>query len=100
VADFQAGGFTLQNTHPSETFPAGTWQILLDRGSTCMDADLVAAINQDHIRLARPNTPQALTPGVKSTLFDFAFNLRPNAGFAISPTTGPTNAAGALLPAA
>jgi hypothetical protein len=63
-----------------------------------MDADLLIDVDQTPVALYRPTTPQALTEGVKSTLFDFNRALRPNAGFAISPSSG-TNAAGALLPA-
>lgn len=90
--------FTITN-RSTVTWPAGVvYPVILDRGSTAMEPDLVEIVDQNEVKLYRPTTPQALTPGVRSTLFDFARNLRPNAGFAISPTVG-TNAAGALLPA-
>ena len=71
--------------------------IILDRGETLMEPDLLHAVDQTTVKLYRPTTPQDLDAGVKSTLFDFNRNLRPNAGFAISPTSG-TNVAGAMLP--
>jgi hypothetical protein len=77
---------------------SGDIVIILDRGSTAMEPDLLHEVDQTEVKLYRPTTAQALTGGVRSTLFDFQRQLRPNAGFAISPTSG-TNAAGAILPA-
>lgn len=76
---------------------AGACNVILDRGSTAMASDELNLVDQTEFKLYRPTAAQPLDAGVKSTLFDFGRNLRPNAGFAISPTTG-TNAAGALLP--
>ena len=90
-------GFTITN-NSGKTRPEGvTIAIALDRGTTLMDPDRLATVDQTEFKLYRPVTPQALDAGVKSTLFDFQRQLRPNAGFAISPTSG-TNAAGAILP--
>ena len=80
-----------------ETWVADTWTAVLDRGSTAMTAETLETVNQAELALYRPTTAQALDSGLGSTLFDFNRNLRPNAGFAISPTDG-TNASGALLP--
>jgi hypothetical protein len=95
---YGATGLKITN-NSGKTWPAGiTISISLDRGTTLMDPDRLATVDQTELKLYRPVTPQALDAGVKSTLFDFNRQLRPNAGFAISPTSG-TNAAGAILPA-
>ena len=95
--------FKIQN-RSGETWPAGDYRAILDRGSTGMTPETPAtagtslvAVDQTEFKLYRPTTPQTLDGGLGSTLFDFNRNLRPNAGYAISPTSG-TNAAGALLP--
>jgi hypothetical protein len=101
TVNFEAGGFTVTNRHPSNVWPEGVvLDILLDRGTTLEDPTLVYTVDQTRKRLPRPNTAQALTADEPSTLFDFSMRndrLRPNADFAISPTTG-SNSAGALLP--
>ena len=80
------------------TWPAGAIEIILDRsGSGQMAPDALTSIDQADFKLYRPTTPQPLDGGLDSMLWDFNRNLRPNAGFAISPTDG-TNASGALLP--
>lgn len=84
------------------TMPPGTYTAILDRGTTAMTPEQLmsgarlTALTSD-FKLYRPTTPQALDNGLGSLLWDFGRNLRPNAGYAISPTSG-TNAAGALLP--
>lgn len=96
TVNFQAGGFTITNTSP-DTWAAGTISILLDRGTTAMAPDNLVTVNPTEVKAYRPVTPQALTPGVRSTLFDFGRRVRPSTVFAISPAG--TNAAGSLLPA-
>jgi hypothetical protein len=89
--------FTVTNRHPTESW-SGAITVILTRGTTAMEPD-VYPVDQSAVKLYRPTSPQALTPGVRSTLFDFdRTRLRPNSGFAIAPTTG-VNTAGALLPA-
>ncbi len=89
--------FKILNNSGTE-WPAGAIEIILDRsGSGQMAHDALTSIDQADFKLYRPTTPQALDAGVPSLLFDFGRNLRPNAGYAISPSSG-ENAAGALLP--
>ncbi len=96
TVNFTATGFTLTN-RSGVMWPAGAAiSVVLDRGSTAMSADMLHSVDQTDLQLYRPTTPQALDPGVKSTLFDFRRDIRPNAGFAISPSTG-INASGCLL---
>lgn len=98
TVNFQAGGFTITNTS-SVSWPSGrTIWILLDRGSTGMEPDLLIDVDQAPLKLYRPTTPQPMTPNVRSTLFDFGRSIRPGTTFAISPPG--QNAAGMLLPAA
>lgn len=83
-------------------WPPGDYTVILDRGDTAMVPETLLAeprlsAIQTDFELYRPTTPQALDDGLGSLLWDFGRNLRPNAGYAISPTSG-TNAAGALLP--
>lgn len=89
--------FKIQN-RSGVTWTAGNYRVILDRsGSAGMAPDVRMTIDQATFKLYRPITPVALDSGLGSTLFDFNRNRRPNAGFAISPTSG-TNAAGAILP--
>jgi hypothetical protein len=93
---FSSGGFTITNNSP-DTWTAGrTIWILLDRATTPMTPDLLIDVDQAPVKLYVPTAPQALTSGVRSTLFDFTRTVRPSTTFAISPAG--TNAAGALLP--
>ena len=90
--------FKIQN-NSGTTWPAGAIEIILDRsGSGQMTPDRLTTIDQADFKLYRPTTAQPLDGGLGSMLWDFNRNLRPNAGYAISPSSG-ENAAGALLPA-
>lgn len=80
-----------------ETWVPDTYAVVLDRGSTAMAAETLVNVDQSEFKLYRPVTPQPLDAGLGSLLFDFNRDLRPNAGYAISPSGG-ENAAGALLP--
>jgi hypothetical protein len=97
TVNFQSSGFTVTN-RSGVTWPAGGITIILDRGSTAMEPDTLAEVDPTEVKLYRAATAQPLDAGIDSALFDFNRNLRPNAGFAISPSSG-TNAAGAVLPA-
>lgn len=96
---FEAGGFRVVNTSLDTWLLGATMRILLDRGTTLMDPWYYWTVPVDKVRLFRPNTAQAMTPGAPSALFEFSMRqdrLRPAAGFAISPSG--TNYAGAMLP--
>ena len=81
-----------------EAWPSGSLEVILDRsGQGQMTPDRLTTIDQSDFKLYRPTTPQPLDGGLGSTLWDFNRNLRPNAGYAISPSSG-ENAAGAILP--
>jgi hypothetical protein len=96
TVNFQSGGFTITNTSGLTWTSGSVLWIILDRGDTSMDPDLLIDVDQTDIALYRPTSPQSLTGGVRSTLFDFTRRLRPSSGFAIAPAG--SNAAGALLP--
>lgn len=95
--NFQSDGFAVTN-RSDHTWLAGETTVILDRGATAMAPDTLAAVDSTEVKLYRAATAQPLDPGIDSALFDFNRDLRPNAGFAISPSSG-TNAAGAILPA-
>lgn len=97
VIAFGPSGFTITNNSPNTWTVGQTLWIILDRATTPMTPDQLISVNPAEVRMYRPTTPQALTSGVRSTLFDFTRTVRPNTIFAISPAG--TNAAGALLPA-
>lgn len=95
--EFQSGGFILTNTSP-ETIDANQLLSILLNCGVGMPVDVLFQVPQEELKLYRPVTPVPVDAGTYTPMFDMSHRLRPNAGYAISPTEG-VNCKGALLPA-